>query len=103
MANIYVGVLIVRLELPWISSLKEKRALITPITEKLKSRFPLSVARLDGTEAYNWEVIGVSAIAHDKLWLEQLLSKAANFIATSPCTVTSESLEVEVWAHTEEY
>lgn len=103
MATIYVGVLIVRLELPWVSSLKEKRSLITPITEKLKNRFPLSVARLDGTEEYHWEVIGVSAIAQDRLWLERLLGKAANFIAASPCTVASESLEVEVWAHTDEY
>lgn len=102
MANIYVGVLILRLETTGVRSLKEKRSLITPLTEKIKTRFPVSVARLDGSENYHWEVIGVSAIAHDSLWLEALLHKVANFAAAGPCAILAESLQVDVWADSDD-
>ena len=46
------------LEMPWVASLKEKRSLIKPVTEKLKVRFPVSVARLAGLDAHEWELIG---------------------------------------------
>ncbi|HEX2865023.1 MAG TPA: DUF503 family protein, partial [Deinococcales bacterium] len=47
-ARAFVGVYQARLVMPWVRSLKEKRSLVKPVTERLKARFPVSVARLDG-------------------------------------------------------
>jgi uncharacterized protein YlxP (DUF503 family) len=77
---IYIAVYIVDLSMPWVTSLKEKRGMITPVTEKLKVRFPVSVARLDGLNAHDWERIGVTAISHDRVWLESLLERVDTFI-----------------------
>jgi len=84
-------------ELPWARSLKEKRSAILLVTEKLKSRFPVSIARLDGLDSHSWERIGVSAISNDRVWLEKVLSEIRNFVAGSSVTLSKSHLDIEVW------
>lgn len=85
----------IRVEMPWVSNLKEKRALVRPVVERLKSRFPLTVARLDGLDAHDWEVIGVATLSNDYQWVEETLRMAADYIAAEgPYRVTSESVEI---------
>ena len=98
-ARVYIGVCLLMFEMPWVHSLKEKRALVKPVAEKLKNRFPVSVARLDGLNAHGWERIGMSAISNDPQWLEMTLNKASAFASSiSECRVYEESLEIEHWA-----
>jgi uncharacterized protein len=78
----YVGVLTLRLEMPWVSNLKEKRALVRPVVERLKVRFPVTVARLGGLDAHDWELIGVATISNDHEWIEQTLKLASDYIAS---------------------
>lgn len=94
---VYVGVLLVTLEMPGVHGLKEKRSLILPITERLKARFPVSVARLDGLNAHAWERIGVSAISADPGWLERVLGSALAFVEGRGLGVRASSIEVDVW------
>jgi uncharacterized protein len=95
---IYIGIYIADLTMPWVESLKEKRSLILPVTEKLKARFPVSVARLDGLNAHDWERIGVTAISHDAVWLEAVLNRVHDFVVAHG-TYQVDVLEqtVEVW------
>ena len=89
--------LTIRLEMPWVSNLKEKRALVRPVVERLKVRFPLTVARLDGLDAHDWEVIGVATLSNDYGWVEETLKMAADYIASEgPYRVTEESVEITV-------
>jgi uncharacterized protein len=91
----YVGIYTARLDMPWVSNLKEKRALIRPITERLKARFPVSVARLEGLDAHDWEVIGATTISHDAKWVEELLQTVSSFVAgNGEYTVSEETFEV---------
>ncbi len=91
----YIGVYTARLEMPWVHNLKEKRALIRPVTERLKARFPVSVARLDGLDTHDWEVIGVVSISHDAQWLETLLQNVSGFVAgNGEYTVRDETFEI---------
>lgn len=97
-APIYIAVYIADLSLPWVTNLKEKRAIIRPVTERLKVRYPVSVARLDGLNAHTWERIGVTAISHDALWLEQLLERVHGFVcAQGSYEVLLRDSVVEVW------
>lgn len=77
----YLGVLTLRLEMPWVSNLKEKRALVRPVVERLKGKFPVTVARLDGLDAHDWELIGVATISNDHEWVQQTLKMASDFVA----------------------
>lgn len=99
MATTYIAVYLVKLECPWVKSLKEKRSLISPIVNKIKARYSLSVARLDGLESHTWELLGVSVIGGDRVGLERLLNKIDAFVvAHSVCTVVESSIEVEIWS-----
>lgn len=96
-AAVYVGVLIFTIETPAVTSLKEKRSLVLPVTERLKARFPVSVARLDGLDAHGWERIGVSAISADRAWLERTLASALAFVEGRGLGVRGSTLDIEVW------
>lgn len=96
--NVYVGVYQARLEMPWVGSLKEKRALVKPVVEKLKVRFAVAAARLDGLDAHAWETIGVTAISSDRVGLEGLLRKVEAFVAAQgEYRVGASSVDIELW------
>lgn len=94
---VYVGVMSVRFDTPFVRSLKEKRSLIKPVTEGLKVRFPVSVARLDGLDAHDWERIGVAAIAADPVWLRGMLDRALAFVASKGVPISESWVEIDVW------
>lgn len=95
---IYIAVYIADIRTPWVHSLKEKRSVIKPVTEKLKVRFPVSVARLAGLNEHHWEHIGVTAIHSDRAWLESLLNKVHTFVAAQGrFDVAILDSVVEVW------
>lgn len=93
----YVGVLLVRFDTPFVRSLKEKRSLIKPITETVKVRFPVSVARLDGLDAHDWERIGIAAIAADPVWLRGMLERVQAFIAGKGVPISASTVEIDAW------
>jgi uncharacterized protein YlxP (DUF503 family) len=94
---VYVGVLSVRFDTPFVRSLKEKRSLIKPVTEGLKVRFPLSVARLDGLDEHDWERIGAAAIAADPVWLRGMLDRALAWVAAKGVPISASWVEIDVW------
>ena len=96
-ATVYVGVLLVTIDTLGVGSLKGKRALLLPVAEKLKTRFPVSVARLDGLDSHDWERIGVSAISNDREWLERTLGGVLAFVEGRGLRVRSSSIDIEVW------
>lgn len=94
--NAYLGIYTARLEMPWVRSLKEKRALVKPAVEKLKSRFPVSAARLAGQDEWSWEAVAFTLIGHDRVWVETTLQQAAQFLATqSGVQVAQEWWQIE--------
>ena len=69
-----VAVLIVDVDVPGAASLKQKRSVMVPLTERLRSRFKVSVARLAGLDSYRWERLGVCVMGSDPKVLEDLLT-----------------------------
>lgn len=95
--RIYVGVLVIGFSTPFVRSLKEKRSLIKPITETVKTRFPVSVARLEGLDDHDWERVGMAAIAADPQWLRGMLDKVLAYVASRGVPIAESSLEIDVW------
>ena len=92
-----MGVLLVELAAPWARSLKEKRAAVLPVTERLKARYPVSVARLSGANDQQRELIGVSALSNDGVWLEGLLGRVLAFIEAKEVVVLRSQVDIEQW------
>lgn len=91
-----VGIYAARLAMPWVRSLKEKRSLVRPVLEQLKSRFPVSVARLDETDSHAFENVGFVIIGSSTLWVERVLREAANFLAHGQYQIQEERWQIEV-------
>ena len=94
----YVGVYLARLEMPWVKSLKEKRALVRPVIERIRARFPVSAARIEGLNEHGWEAVGFVVISNDAKTAERILLEVADFLAQSGSyRVAGEELEVVLW------
>lgn len=96
-SGIYVGLLLFTVELPGMRSLKEKRSVVVPLVERLRSRFQLSVARLSGSDAHDWERLGAAALGSDRLVVLGSLQAAEAFLLASGVTVTGVETEIERW------
>lgn len=96
-APVYVGLLLLEVATPWARSLKEKRSVVKPLAERLKTRFPVSVARLDGLDEHDWELLGVGAVSADAVWLEGVLSRARDFVHGFDLELRESRLDITPW------
>lgn len=70
-----------RLEMPWVHDLKSKRAIVRPTVERLRARFPVSVARVEGQNSHSYEVLAVSTVHGEFAWVQGVLDSVEEFLA----------------------
>ena len=93
----YVAVAHLELRMPWVRSLKEKRALVVPIVRGLEQRYALSVARVAGHDAYGWERLALAAVGTDPDALRGTLAAAERFALERGVELGPGRIDVEVW------
>jgi uncharacterized protein YlxP (DUF503 family) len=71
-----VGVLTLEIELPYSHSLKEKRAVLQKIRDRLRARFNVAVAELDHQDVWQHATLGVVSISSSQTVLESTLRQA---------------------------
>jgi uncharacterized protein YlxP (DUF503 family) len=71
-----VGVLTLEIELPYSHSLKEKRAVLQKIRDRLRARFNVAVAELDHQDVWQRATLGVVSISSSQTVLESTLRQA---------------------------
>lgn len=77
-----VATCLIALELDDVHSLKEKRSILKPIITRLHREFNLSVAEVDGQDAWNSAVIALAAVGNDKAYLHRTLEKTIAWLET---------------------
>ena len=65
-----VGVLTLEIELPYSHSLKEKRAVLLKIRDRLRARFNVAIAELDHQDVWQYATLGVVSISNSQTLLE---------------------------------
>jgi uncharacterized protein len=71
----------IELEIPGALTLKDRRAVIRSLLERLKGRFNLSVSDLDGGEnGAGRAVLGVAAVSNEMRHAQDMARKAVEFI-----------------------
>jgi uncharacterized protein len=71
-----IGCLTLEIHLPESRSLKDKRQVLRSLKDRLRHRFNVSVAELDGQDTWQHAVVGVVAISADAAYLEGALRAA---------------------------
>lgn len=93
----WVGVLTFVVATPGARSLKDKRGLVTPIVERMRRRFPVSVARLDGLDRLDRETVGAVVISADPEVCRSVLESVRAFAEGFGLRIEEVRSEVERW------
>ncbi len=80
----YVGALRIELFFPLAHSLKERRALLRPVVEGLRNRFPVSVAEVGETEKWQRASVGVAVVGSSVSLVGQVLDDCERFVWSFP-------------------
>jgi uncharacterized protein len=67
-----VGLLTLEIHLPYAHSLKEKRAVLRKIRDRLRSRFNVAVAELEHQDVWQQATLGVVSISNSQPLLESV-------------------------------
>ncbi len=78
-----VGVLRIKLRLPGILSLKDKRHIVKSITSRVGNKFNVSVAEVGDQDLWQLATLGASVVSDDSRFTNEVLSKVADFITES--------------------
>jgi len=70
-----VGVLTLEIQIPYSQSLKEKRAVLLKIRDRLRKRFNVAVAELDHQDVWQRATLGVVSISGSQQLLESLFQE----------------------------
>jgi uncharacterized protein len=99
----HVAVLHVDLAMPWVHSLKEKRALVTPLVERLRNRFPVAVARVAGLDDHDWERLAIATVGSDADVVHGVMTRVEAFLSAGEVRIAARRLDVEVWDDTSDH
>ena len=67
-----VGVLTLEIQFPYAHSLKEKRAVLQKIRDRLRSRFNVAVAEVNHQDVWQHATLGVVSISDSQTLLESV-------------------------------
>jgi uncharacterized protein YlxP (DUF503 family) len=71
-----VGVLTLEIHLPYAHSLKEKRAVMRKMRDRLRARFNVAIAELDHQDVWQQATLGIVSISNSQPLLESVLHQA---------------------------
>ena len=68
-----VGVLTIELHVEDSQSLKDKRRVVKGLKDRLRHKFNVAVAEIDGMDTWQWSVVAAAAVSADRAHCEQML------------------------------
>ncbi len=82
--SIIVGFCTVELFIPESQSLKDKRQVLWGLKDRLREKFNLSVAEVDGQDLWQKAVLGLACVANEGRYVNQVYDQALNLIRSVP-------------------
>ena len=76
-----VGVLTLDIHVEHSHSLKEKRHVVKSLKDRLRERFNVAVAEIDGLDSWQHSVVAVVAVSRERIPLEQVLQAVESHAA----------------------
>jgi uncharacterized protein len=92
-----VGILRLTLYVPGAASLKDKRQVVRKVVDRLRARFNVSAAEVADNDIWQRAVIGISAVANDHSFVNEVLDKCARD-AGNIAEILSREMEIETYS-----
>jgi len=75
-----VGVLRLSLSIPAARSLKDKRQVVRKVTDRVRSRFDVSVAEVGENDIWQRAQLGIAVVGNDRRFVNEVLDKVRGFV-----------------------
>jgi uncharacterized protein YlxP (DUF503 family) len=75
-----VGLLTLDLHIHESHSLKEKRFVIKSLIDRIKNKFNVSVAEVDGHDLWQRSVIGIACVSNETAMINKVFEQIKNFV-----------------------
>jgi len=75
-----VGILTLEIDIPGASSLKEKRAVVQRLRDRVRQSFNVGVAEVDDMDVWNHACLGVVAVSNEQAHVNAVLSKVVDLV-----------------------
>ena len=79
-----IGVLLLDLHVPSAHSLKDRRAVIKSLKDRLRNRFNIAIAEVDATEKWQRSTLGVSTLGDHRDQVDAVLDHVTDWLRMSP-------------------
>jgi uncharacterized protein YlxP (DUF503 family) len=94
-----VGVLRLTFVIPGARSLKDKRQVVRRIVERTRARYNVSVAEVGENDVWQRAVVGVTAVANDHSFVNEVLDKVVRDIeALALAQLVHREMEIETYS-----
>ncbi len=95
-AKMPVGLLLLQLQIPGCTSLKEKRSRLKPLLARLHREFNISTCEMDHQDSWQEAVIACAMVSSDAQIARKSLQHVANWVETSwpDVTVLDDHLDI---------
>jgi uncharacterized protein YlxP (DUF503 family) len=77
-----IGILTLEIHVESSHSLKEKRHVVKSLKDRLRDRFNVAVAEIDGLDSWQFAVVAVATVSADRARAGQVLAAAESFAAS---------------------
>lgn len=97
-----VGAAVVELHVHGSRSLKEKRGVVRSLAQRVRNRFPVSIAEVGGQDTWQRAVLGVATVGGDARALRRVLEDVVAFMdGTGLAEVVGSDVEIVPFPHQE--
>lgn len=76
----FIATASIRLHLPWVHSLKEKRMVVKSLSSKVRNQYNVSVAEIEEQDIHQIAVLGFAGIAGDRAQADSIIDNVINFV-----------------------
>jgi uncharacterized protein YlxP (DUF503 family) len=76
----FIGTAKMKIHLPWVHSLKEKRMVVKSLCAKARNLFNVSVAEVEEQDIHQIAVLGFAGIAGDRAQADSIIDHVLNFV-----------------------
>jgi hypothetical protein len=80
----FVGIVRIELHLPGAASLKEKRAVVRALKDRIRHRVQAAVAEVDHQDLWQRAALGVSVVSGEHGQIGELLQSVRNIVESRP-------------------
>lgn len=78
-----IGTASVKLHLPWVHSLKEKRMVVKSLCAKVRNQYNVSISEVEEHDIHQIAVLGFAAVTTDNAMADSIIDNVINFIESN--------------------